>query len=52
MPNYGITALAGAGLSVHKEDQDADKLYIDVGGERRGWRQGDVLLFDDSWLHR
>ena len=42
----------GSGLSVHKEDEDIEKLFIDVGGERRGWRQGDVLLFDDSWVHR
>ena len=35
---------------MHKEDHSG-KLYIEVGGEKRGWRQGEVLLFDDSYEH-
>lgn len=30
---------------------EPDKAYIDVGGERRYWEEGKVMVFDTSYIH-
>lgn len=49
-PHYGIT---NARIRYHLGIEVADdRAWIEVGGERRAWRQGRCMVFDDSFFHR
>lgn len=38
-------------ITLHVDQEDEGLRYIDVGGERYHWTQGDMVVFDDTFPH-
>jgi len=39
-------------LTIYTEHEDTEmKRYIEVGGERYSWKEGELVAFDDSYMH-
>lgn len=38
-------------ITLHVDQEDTTHRYIDVGGERYYWTQGDMVVFDDTFPH-
>jgi len=38
-------------ITLHVDHKDTGKRYIDVGGERYHWTEGDMVVFDDTFPH-
>jgi hypothetical protein len=48
-PHFGPT---NARLRLHLGLDIPNDCWLEVAGERRAWKQGECLLFDDSFLHQ
>ncbi|MFT5709397.1 MAG: aspartyl/asparaginyl beta-hydroxylase (cupin superfamily) [Halioglobus sp.] len=47
-PHYG---LSNHSLTVHLPLIVPDNCWLTVNGEKQGWKEGEALLFDDTFLH-
>lgn len=47
-PHYG---LSNARLAVHWPVELNNDSYIEVGGVKKSWKEGEALIFDDSFSH-